>query len=60
MSNRSTEEIKYVSGKDHDIKVDYDDKDIDYFHNEFKKKLEEMESVQAVLVALGRCENERI
>ena len=42
MSNRTTKEIKYVSGKDRDIKVDYDDKDIDYFHNEFKKKLEEM------------------
>ena len=40
MSNRSTEEIKYVNSKDRDIKVDYDDKDIDYFHNEFKKKLE--------------------
>ena len=42
MSNRTTKEIKYVNGKDRDIKVDYDDKDIDYFHNEFKKKLEEM------------------
>ena len=42
MSSRTTKEIKYVSGKDRDIKVDYDDKDIDFFHNEFKKKLEEM------------------
>ena len=45
MSNRSTKETKYVNGKDRDIKVDYDDKDIDYFYNEFKKKLEEMKWV---------------
>ncbi|CAM3250894.1 hypothetical protein GHI93_11430 [Lactococcus hircilactis] len=38
--DRANKVLNYGYSKDRDIKVDYDDKDIDYFHNEFKKKLE--------------------